>query len=137
MPGKYSLKTCPTCGNTSSRRGLYCSQTCVSKPKRDEKIKLWLEGKHNGMRGKTSTAYWIKDYMIEQYGEKCMKCDWKERNPHTGKTPIELNHIDGDHTNNKPENLELLCPCCHSLTDSYKGANKKSGRPRNKYYRGL
>jgi len=39
--------------------------------------------------------------------------------------------------NNKIENLEIICPNCHSLTDSYKGANKKEGRPRSKYYRGL
>jgi hypothetical protein len=137
MSKKYSEKTCPVCGNVSRRRGLHCSQTCVAKPKRDKKIKEWLNGNHNGMRGKTSTAYWIKSYMIEQHGENCVKCGWGKINPHTNKVPIELNHIDGDFTNNRPENLELICPNCHSLTDSYKGANKKEGRPRNKYYRGL
>jgi len=137
MPGIYSEKTCPTCGKKSRRRGTYCSQTCVAKPKRDEKIKQWLEGNHNGMRGKTQTAKWIKKYMIDTFGEKCMKCGWDERNPHTKNVPIELSHKDGDFTNNDINNLELICPNCHSLTDSYKGANKKKGRPRNKYYRGL
>ena len=137
MPKVYSEKTCPTCGLKSRRRGVYCSQTCVAKPKRDQKIKLWLEGNHNGMRGKTSTAYWIKQYMVETNGEKCMCCGWSERNPRTGKIPIEINHKDGNFMNNKIENLEILCPNCHSLTDNYKGANKKEGRPRNKYYRGL
>ena len=66
-------------------------------------------------------------------GEKCMECGWSERNPHTGNIPIELEHIDGDFKNNKEENLKLLCPNCHSLTKTYKGANKK-GRPRSKYY---
>lgn len=137
MPGVYSEKTCPSCGFTSRRAGKYCSQTCVAKVKRDEKIKLWLEGQHTGMRGKTSTAHWIKQYLINLNGEKCMRCEWSERNTFTGKIPIELSHIDGDFTNNKIENLELICPNCHSLTESYKGANKKQGRPRNKYYRGL
>ena len=137
MPKVYSEKTCPTCGLKSRRRGLHCSQTCVAKPKRDKKIKDWLDGKHEGMRGKTSTAKWIRDYMIENYGERCMNCGWSEKYSHTGKVPIELSHKDGDFTNNKIENLEIICPNCHSLTDSYKGANKKEGRPRSKYYRGL
>jgi endogenous inhibitor of DNA gyrase (YacG/DUF329 family) len=137
MAGKYSEKTCPCCGKIGRRRSDFCSQTCVAKVKRDVKVQEWLKGNHNGMRGKTSTAYWIKQYMIEIHGEKCMMCDWSKRNPHTGKVPIELSHKDGNFTNNKIENLELICPNCHSLTDSYKGANKKEGRPRSKYYRGL
>ena len=35
--------------------------------------------------------------------------------------------------NNKEENLTLLCPNCHSLTPTAKGANKGNGR----YYRRL
>jgi hypothetical protein len=137
MPGKYSEKTCPCCGKISRRRANFCSQTCVAKVKRDKKIEDWLNGNHEGMRGKTQTAKWIRDYMIEVSGEKCMSCGWSERNPHTGKVPIELSHKDGNFMNNKIENLEIICPNCHSLTDSYKGANKKEGRPRSKYYRGL
>jgi hypothetical protein len=89
------------------------------------------------MRGKTSTARWVKRYLIEQRGEKCEKCGWGKQNPHTGSVPIELSHKDGNFTNNRIDNLELICPNCHALTDSYKGANKKAGRPRSKYYRGL
>lgn len=66
-----------------------------------------------------------------------MKCSWNEINPYTQKIPIELNHIDGNFENNNINNLELLCPNCHALTSNYKGANKKKGRPRSKYYRGL
>lgn len=98
---------------------------------------MWLNGEHNGIVGKTSTARWIKWYLIQKHGEKCMECGWSKRNPFTNKIPIELEHIDGDFTNNKEENLKLLCPNCHSLTPTYKGANKKKGRPRSKYYRGL
>lgn len=106
------------------------------KKERQNKIQLWKEGKHSGRRGKTSTAYWIRDYLLEKYENKCSKCGWGEINIHTKKIPLELEHIDGDFTNNKEENLTIVCPNCHSLTHSYKGANKKSGRPRAKYYRG-
>jgi hypothetical protein len=37
--------------------------------------------------------------------------------------PLELDHIDGDRTNNLLENLRVLCPNCHSLTPTYRGKN--------------
>ena len=104
---------------------------------REEKIELWLKGEISGSRGKTATAHWIRDYLLEQHNYKCSRCGWGEKNIHTGKIPLELEHIDGDFTNNSPENLTIVCPNCHALTETYKGANKKAGRPRMKYYRGL
>ncbi|MEU9087905.1 HNH endonuclease signature motif containing protein [Streptomyces sp. NPDC048357] len=38
--------------------------------------------------------------------------------------PLEVDHIDGDWRNNRPENLRLLCPSCHSTTDTYRGRAK-------------
>ena len=32
---------------------------------------------------------------------------------------MQLHHIDGDPTNNTLENLQMLCPNCHSQTDTY------------------
>jgi 5-methylcytosine-specific restriction endonuclease McrA len=37
---------------------------------------------------------------------------------------LHLDHIDGDNTNNRIENLRLLCPNCHSQTSTYCGRNK-------------
>lgn len=73
----------------------------------------------------------LKSYLIEKYGEKCMECGWCQVNPHSGKIPIELEHIDGD-SNNKLVNLKLLCPNCHSLTPTYKALNKGNGRKNRK-----
>lgn len=103
---------------------------------RNAKLELWKLGLHNGRRGKTGTAHWIRDYMLAKCQFKCTKCNWGEINRHTNKVPLELEHIDGDYLNNKEENLTILCPNCHSLTPTYKGANKIKGRPRAKYYRG-
>lgn len=128
---------CKNCGNSLKKiEQKYCSYQCQNDFQRKEKVADWLNGKNNGMRGKTATAKWIKWHLINENGEQCFQCGWNERNVHTGNIPIELNHKDGDFTNNNIDNLELLCPNCHALTPSYKGANKKIGRPRAKYYRG-
>ncbi|MFG2624835.1 HNH endonuclease [Streptomyces sp. NPDC048473] len=38
--------------------------------------------------------------------------------------PLEVDHIDGNWRNNQPRNLRLLCPNCHSTTDTYRGRGK-------------
>lgn len=110
----------------------FCSSQCQQDYERSLKIKDWLDGKLDGMRGQTATAHWIKHHLITERGEKCEDCGWNEINIHTGNIPIELEHIDGNFRNNQIDNLKLLCPNCHSLTKTYKGANKE-GRPRSQY----
>ncbi|GLV91584.1 MULTISPECIES: HNH endonuclease [Streptomyces] len=55
--------------------------------------------------------------------EECRLCGieavWQGR-----PLPLEVDHIDGDWRNNQPENLRLLCPNCHSTTDTYRGRAK-------------
>lgn len=39
---------------------------------------------------------------------------------------LQLDHINGDPLDDRLENLRLLCPNCHSQTDTYCGRNKRS-----------
>ncbi|MGH7158056.1 MAG: HNH endonuclease signature motif containing protein [Candidatus Saccharimonadales bacterium] len=55
---------------------------------------------------------------------KCELCDWAERSL-DGRIPVELDHINGDHYDNRLENLRILCPNCHSLQPTHRGRNKK------------
>ena len=68
----------------------------------------------------------IKKYIIKRDSYKCSECDISEWN----NKPIclELDHIDGNPDNNMPENFRLLCPNCHSQTESYGAKNKGYGR---------
>lgn len=66
----------------------------------------------------------LKDRLIKEgYKEhKCERCGLSEwlGNP----IPLQLHHKDGVHNNNRLENLELLCPNCHTLTDNFGGKKR-------------
>ena len=50
---------------------------------------------------------------------------------HNGKRLVlHLDHIDGDNKNNELSNLRMLCPNCHSQTDTYGGKNIVRSRMR-------
>lgn len=56
--------------------------------------------------------------------EKCEICGWAQKTK-DGRIPLELDHVNGKRIDNRIENLRILCPNCHSLTDSYRGRNIK------------
>lgn len=56
------------------------------------------------------------------FDPKCYSCNlttWLGKD-----IPLELEHIDGNSSNHLLNNLTLLCPNCHSFTDTYRGKNK-------------
>ncbi|MFG2945502.1 HNH endonuclease signature motif containing protein [Streptomyces adustus] len=55
--------------------------------------------------------------------ERCALCGIEARwQGHT--LPLEVDHIDGNWRDNRIGNLRLLCPNCHSTTDSFRGRGK-------------
>ena len=36
---------------------------------------------------------------------------------------LQLHHVNGNHSDNRIENLQILCPNCHSQTETYAGKN--------------
>jgi len=63
--------------------------------------------------------------ILEGFKEKKCECcglsDWLKSN-----ITLELHHINGRNLDNRIENLQLLCPNCHSQTPNHRGNNKKS-----------
>jgi predicted nucleic acid-binding Zn ribbon protein len=125
--GRKKLASCLCCGKSIQFRNKYCSAQCQQDLKYKENIEKWLNGEID-LSTTMGCSGTVKRYLLEQCDHKCPKCGWKEVNPVTNKVPLEINHIDGDSTNNRPENLEVLCPNCHSLTPNFRALNKKSSR---------
>jgi 5-methylcytosine-specific restriction endonuclease McrA len=76
--------------------------------------------------GDSISSSLIRKYLIETIGIQCQQC----KNTLWNDLPItvEVEHIDGNSENNKLDNLTLLCPNCHSQTDTYKAKNMGNGR---------
>lgn len=52
--------------------------------------------------------------------ETCFGSEWMGK-----KMPLELDHINGVHSDNRLENLRILCPNCHAQTETYCSKNIK------------
>lgn len=94
----------------------------------------WASGRRGGGRpprplteilvrgSKISTSQLRRRLIAEGVFEaRCVSCELVEWL--AGPIPLQLDHIDGDRTNNELQNLRLLCPNCHALTDTYCGRN--------------
>lgn len=60
----------------------------------------------------------IRDGIKENKCELCGVSEWMGV-----LLPLELHHKDCDHYNNNLDNLQILCPNCHSIQDGNSGAN--------------
>jgi len=101
----------------------------------DISVSHFTRGKHNKkytheeifkVNSQYTSMKCIKHKLITHYNweYKCSSCKLSEWM--TKKIPIEIDHINGNHTDNRIENLRFLCPNCHALTDTYKGKNIKN-----------
>ena len=125
-------KNCLNCNkklmfNRKSRQRKYCSQECQNEHNRNKFITEWKEGICDGGVGESISTH-IRKYLFDKYDHKCCKCGWAEKNPITNLIPLTVNHINGNPYDHREENLELICPNCHSLTPNYGGLNLGNGR---------
>lgn len=92
--------------------------------------------KEDLIAGKTTRhSYSLKKRLIDEdlLKDECNKCSWFEKRDGSKYTSCHLHHKDGDENNNQLNNLELLCPNCHSLTPEY----CKPKNPKNQYTNGV
>jgi hypothetical protein len=123
--GRYAKKKCAQCGvNTNSPR--FCSNKCQFQWQY-EYISEWLLGNKTGGNG-IAVSNHVRRWLKETRGYRCENCGWAETNKFSKSIPIEIDHIDGNSKNTRPENTRLLCPNCHSLTSTHGSLNRGKGR---------
>ena len=106
---------CLNCGieinySPSQKNGKYCSNRCQG----DYKLK-------NRFQKNTRWNYAMSGYVKRLRGEICEICGITEWNGNP--LTFQIDHIDGDRTNNHLDNLMVLCPNCHTQTDTYGSKN--------------
>ena len=130
-PCKRSRQKCKVCDHSVSRNmNTYCSVKCAQELRYRQYIARWKAGLETGNRGKKilSVSAYVRRYLMKKCKEQCSRCGWAEKNPVTGRVPLTIEHIDGNWKNTVEDNLDLICPNCHSLTPTYGALNKGNGR---------
>lgn len=125
------VRYCLNCGK-EIERGNFCNNTCYAKYNEKQYIERWKKGEETGLSGKYGIISSVKKYIFESRNNKCECCGKSYINPFTGLSVLQIHHIDGDCTNNKDENLQLLCPTCHAMTENFGSRNKNATRKDNR-----
>ena len=127
-----TFKDCSHCGepltHRSSRIGVM-HMKCRSA----STINQWLSGDNSVTLNRSrktglprDTKGFVKRYLLGVRGDRCEECGFDQHGPHG--SIIQMDHINGNCFDNHPENLKLLCPNCHAMTETYGSRNKGSGR---------
>jgi len=121
-------KQCCNCGKEkNSSVSKCCSRKCNVDYQYKNYIDKWLNGKETGVKGFGISIY-IRRYLFELRGKKCEICGWNKEHPITKQPPVHIDHINGNWEDNRLENLRILCPNCHSLTETFGSHNTGNGR---------
>jgi len=125
---------CIQCGKENgfghSKTNKFCNNRCQADYKWINETVPRIEA---GTRADPVT---LKKYLVEKRGEACEECGqgscWNNK-----PLVLQLDHVDGDSDNNLPTNLRLLCPNCHTQTDTFgakgRGSRYKKSASRNIY----
>ena len=124
MPKIFQCFQCKKESSCDWTNAIYCSKKCAADHRYDKLIAEWkITGKTTRVSG---TAGLLRKYFFKKQDGKCAGCNnntWRDK-PIT----LELEHKDGNSDNNVEDNLELLCPNCHSQSPTYKAKNIGNGR---------
>ena len=74
---------------------------------------------HSSLSSSNAKNLLFRLNLKENKCELCGLSEWQGKS-----IQCELHHINGDSTDNRIENLQILCPNCHSQTDNFRSRNR-------------
>lgn len=99
----------------------YFTHEQIKKPNINKKMEEILVENSTYLNTNNLKNKLLKEKILEN---KCVSCGnngtWNEK-----PLALHLDHINGNHTDNRLENLRILCPNCHAQTETYCGKNVK------------
>lgn len=119
--------SCLGCGAALTKRHqkVFCSNRCQRAMEREQNITSWLA---TGVAQPSSgVGHYVRLYLLQQQNDSCAMCGCPDTWNHA-ELRFVLDHIDGDSTNNRRQNLRLVCPNCDSQLPTFKARNRGRGR---------
>jgi len=132
--------TCNHCIRTFDSNRALASHViyCEKNPERKQKTEKWYAAMANKNPNNGWTNFdWSsvpfeklgrdkkRKLLLEEANYCCTQCGFNKTRE-CGGSILEIDHIDGDHSNNSHENLRVLCPNCHALTPNYRNWGRNS-----------
>ena len=127
---------CEICSKPVNPASTYCGMECKATVDAIEFGERWATDGPVGVVKATDlkkgqfTGTARRFLLLHKAGGCCERCGWTHDYWTQGKAlpALEVHHADGNFTNNKLENLLVLCPNCHAIADRETPVSSGDGR---------
>lgn len=123
----------PTFSRHVKKFNLQSSNKSIRKPYIIPLIDI-LDGKYPAYNTGNLKKRLFKEGIKKEKCEGCGETEWVCKKE-IQKIPLELHHKNGNPHDHRKENLEILCPNCHTFTETYRGKNKAITKAKQKEIR--